>query len=53
MPSTNITGTAVTVVYYPASSGNPHCILTNTGGNTAWVGQAGEAKAEEVAPPRA
>ena len=51
MPSTNITGTAVTVVYYPASSGNPHCILTNTGGNTAWVGQAGVSSATGLPMP--
>ena len=51
MPSTNITGTAVTVVYYPASSGNPHCILTNTGGNTAWVGQSGVSSATGLPMP--
>ena len=51
MPSTNITGTAVTVVYYPASSGNPHCILTNTGGNTAYVGQSGISSATGLPMP--
>lgn len=39
MPSTNITGTAVTAVYIPPTSGNPHCILQNLGGYTAYVGQ--------------
>ena len=51
MPATNISGTAVTVVYFPPSSGNPHCILTNTGGNTAWVGQSGVSSATGLPMP--
>ena len=51
MPATNISGTAVTVVYYPPSAGNPHCILTNIGGNTAYVGQSGISSATGLPMP--
>ena len=51
MPATNISGTAVTVVYYPPSSGNPHCILSNIGGNTAYVGQSGISSATGLPMP--
>ena len=51
MPATNISGTAVTVVYYPPSAGNPHCILTNIGGNTASVGQSGISSATGLPMP--
>jgi hypothetical protein len=51
MPSTNINGTVTTVVYYPPSSGNPHCILTNIGGNTAYVGQSGISSATGLPMP--
>ena len=51
MPATNISGTAVTVVYFPPSSGNPHCILTNIGGNTAYVGQSGISSATGLPMP--
>ena len=51
MPATNISGTAVTVVYYPPSAGNPHCILSNIGGNTAYVGQSGISSATGLPMP--
>ena len=51
MPATNISGTAVTVVYYPPSAGNPHCILTNIGGHTAYVGQSGISSATGLPMP--
>ena len=51
MPATNLSGTAVTVVYYPPSAGNPHCILTNIGGNTAYVGQSGISSATGLPMP--
>ena len=38
MPSTNINGSAATVVVYPATSGNPHALIFNTGGQPAYAG---------------
>ena len=51
MPTTNVTGSAVTVIYYPPSSGNPHCSLYNAGQQTAYVGQAGVSSATGLPLP--
>ena len=40
MPSTNINGSAATVVVYPATSGNPHALIFNPGGQPAYLGQS-------------
>ena len=38
MPATNITGSAATVVVYPATSGNPHALIVNIGQQPAYLG---------------
>jgi hypothetical protein len=40
VPATNINGSAATVVVYPATSGNPHAVIFNTGGQPAYLGQS-------------
>jgi hypothetical protein len=38
MPYTNVSGTASSVVYYPATSGVPHAFLFNPGPSPIWLG---------------
>ena len=45
MPYTNVSGSAAVVISYPPSSGHPHAILFNTGGQNAYVGQSGVSSA--------
>lgn len=37
MPTTNVNGTASTVVSYPPPAGSPHAVLFNAGPQNAWL----------------